>query len=65
LVHAIDLDLSSQKDVRRFAKVVGDRFPRIHYLVNNAGKGGRIYAPKVPQITEDGFEKIMSTNYFG
>jgi hypothetical protein len=36
-VHAAKLDLSSQKDVKRFAKEIDEKFPRLNYLINNAG----------------------------
>ncbi len=64
------LDLSLQKDVRRFAAEMTDGFPRLHYLVNNAGmvlhteKG---FGEKNVQRedTEDGLELCMASNFFG
>ena len=57
------LDLSSQRDVRRFAKDVDSKFEKIHFLVNNAGilmnKGGERVN------SADGYEMVMATNYFG
>ena len=66
-VHGLQLDLSSQTDVRRFAAEVMARFPKIHYLVCNAGVGGKIYAGgerSRTDLTEDGLDRIMAANYF-
>jgi NAD(P)-dependent dehydrogenase (short-subunit alcohol dehydrogenase family) len=60
-VHAMKLDLSSQKDIKRFVSKVKEQFPNIHYLINNAGMYGTARA----ENTEDGLEKVMATNYFG
>ena len=64
------LDLSSQRDIRRFvASEIEGKFAKVHFLVNNAGMvtasegdgdgGGK------RTNSEDGFEATMATNYFG
>jgi NAD(P)-dependent dehydrogenase (short-subunit alcohol dehydrogenase family) len=63
-IHSFALDLSSQKDVRRFAKEIDSKFTKLHYLVNNAGMANDGFGLPMER-TEDGFEKIISTNYLG
>ena len=62
-MQALKLDLSSQKDIHRFAKEVNSTFDKIHFLINNAGilmnKGGKRVN------SADGYEMVMATNYFG
>ena len=61
------LDLSSQKDIKRFVSEINGRFAKVHFLVNNAG----VLSASVSddgtrrKNTEDGFETTMATNYFG
>eukprot|EP00095_Tigriopus_kingsejongensis_P000776 maker-scaffold67_size430214-snap-gene-1.20 protein:Tk00776 transcript:maker-scaffold67_size430214-snap-gene-1.20-mRNA-1 annotation:"retinol dehydrogenase 12-like isoform x2" len=72
-VHAKLLDLSTQKDVQRFAGEILAEFPQIHYLVNNAGMVGDIMHTRSPnpkygdafKVTPDGHELIMATNFLG
>ena len=62
------LDVSSQKDVRRFAREIQDEFPTINVLINNAGIGGEAgpnMATKPARHSVDGHELIMATNYYG
>lgn len=54
------LDLGSLASVRAFAARVGQRFPRVHGLVNNAGV---MNTP--PGKTADGFETQFGTNHLG
>jgi len=56
-LHLMQVDLSVQGDVRRFAQELLERFPAIHVLVNNAG----IY-PSERRLTEDGIEETWATN---
>lgn len=51
-------DLSSQRDVRRLAEQVRERYGRLHVLVNNAGG----LFPK-RQTSPDGFEMTLAVNY--
>ena len=67
-IHVHKLDLSSQKDVRRFVREVTKDFPAINILINNAGMAGSIdesntVNPRSESV--DGHEMIMATNYFG
>jgi NAD(P)-dependent dehydrogenase (short-subunit alcohol dehydrogenase family) len=55
------LDLSSQASVHTFAGAVLAAGEPIHILVNNAG----IMAVPQRQLTEDGFELQLATNYLG
>ena len=66
-VHSMAVDLSLQRDVERFAKEVCDRFPRLHYLVNNAGVGPESLfgGSDVRKESRDKRELIMATNYLG
>lgn len=64
------LDLASQSDVRRFAKEIKDKYPKIHYLVNNAGLVGDIGKDfrgikETRKDTVDGFELTMASNFLG
>ena len=56
-LHLMQVDLSIQGDVRRFAQDLLERFPAIHVLVNNAG----IYLSE-RRLTEDGIEETWATN---
>ncbi|XP_011866225.1 PREDICTED: retinol dehydrogenase 11-like isoform X1 [Vollenhovia emeryi] len=54
------LDLSSLQSVRECAQMILAKEPAIHILVNNAGI---MFAPY--EITEDGFEIQLQSNYLG
>ena len=56
----LQLDLSSLKAVRAFAKSFNTQYDRLDLLINNAG----LLAPP-HTLTEDGFELQMGVNYFG
>jgi NAD(P)-dependent dehydrogenase (short-subunit alcohol dehydrogenase family) len=56
----VRLDLTSQSSVRSAAAEIGDRFPRIDLLINNAGVMDVPYAQ-----TADGFELTLATNHLG
>lgn len=72
-IHAKVLDLSLQKEVKRFAREILNQFPKIHFLINNAGLSGDIAErffpnPKVKQgreLTKEGHELRMATNFLG
>ena len=64
-MHAMKLDLSSQKDIKRFVSEINGRFAKVHFLVNNAGVISARDAGTMRKNTEDGFETTMATNYFG
>jgi NAD(P)-dependent dehydrogenase (short-subunit alcohol dehydrogenase family) len=53
-------DLSSQAEVRRLAREVHDRYPRLDVLVNNAGA---IFFGR--QETADGIERTFALNHLG
>ncbi|KAK8402308.1 hypothetical protein O3P69_000610 [Scylla paramamosain] len=55
------LDTSDLSSVRNFAKEVLDTEKAIHVLINNAGA----VFPDKRQVTADGLELTMATNYFG
>lgn len=59
-VEVMELDLLSMKSVKDFAKDIKSKHPKINLLVNNAGVSGIDRT-----VTEDDFEKHMSTNYLG
>ncbi|ORW63964.1 SDR family NAD(P)-dependent oxidoreductase [Mycobacterium saskatchewanense] len=54
------LDLSSLDSVRSAAAALGEAYPRIDLLINNAGV---MWTPK--STTEDGFELQFGTNHLG
>ena len=56
----LNIDLSSLKSVRDFAKSFIDKFERLDFLINNAG----VMMPPY-QKTKDGLELQMAANYFG
>jgi NAD(P)-dependent dehydrogenase (short-subunit alcohol dehydrogenase family) len=62
-LHPEILDLASQKSIHAFAKRVIDRFPgeSLDLSINNAG----VMALPAREITEDGFERQLATNYLG
>lgn len=55
------LDTSDLSSVRSFAKEVLKTEGAIHILINNAGIGGK----EKQEITRDGFDLTMATNYYG
>ncbi len=55
----VELELGSLKSVKRGARLILERAPRIDVLVNNAGVGG------ARGLTEDGFELAFGVNYLG
>jgi NAD(P)-dependent dehydrogenase (short-subunit alcohol dehydrogenase family) len=57
-VDTILADLASQASVRRLAAEVGDRFPRLDVLINNAGA---MYATR--QLTGEGIELTWALNH--
>jgi NAD(P)-dependent dehydrogenase (short-subunit alcohol dehydrogenase family) len=54
------LDVSRLREVREFAGQFREQYDRLDLLVNNAGI---MMAPY--EVTEDGFEKQLATNYLG
>jgi NAD(P)-dependent dehydrogenase (short-subunit alcohol dehydrogenase family) len=59
-VSIVRLDLTSLASIREAAASVGNRFGRIHVLVNNAG----VMRPPYTK-TADGFELQLATNHLG
>ncbi|KFM62392.1 Retinol dehydrogenase 12, partial [Stegodyphus mimosarum] len=55
-----DLDLCSFRSVRKCAEDILKTEERLDVLINNAGVTGR-----PPELTEDGCEKVMQSNYLG
>ncbi len=62
-LHPEILDLSVQASVHAFAKRVMERFPgqSLDLLINNAG----VMALPTREVTADGFERQLATNYLG
>jgi NAD(P)-dependent dehydrogenase (short-subunit alcohol dehydrogenase family) len=54
------LDLASMASVRDAAVRIGDRYPRLDVLINNAGV---MYGPRARTV--DGFELHLATNHLG
>jgi len=59
-VEVLELDLSSIKSVKRFAKTLSSKYNHLDYLINNAG----VMMPPYSK-TEDGFELQFGTNHLG
>jgi NAD(P)-dependent dehydrogenase (short-subunit alcohol dehydrogenase family) len=59
-VDVVRLDLASLASVREAARRLGDEYPRIDLLINNAG----LMIPPYGR-TEDGFESQIGTNHLG
>ena len=59
-VHVLEGDLASQKSVRKAAAEFLRRSPELHVLVNCAG----VFLP-TREVTEDGVERTLATNYVG
>lgn len=59
-INLISIDTSSLSQVRSFADQVAKQYDQLHYLFNNAGIMMSPY-----QVTEDGFENQLATNYLG
>jgi NAD(P)-dependent dehydrogenase (short-subunit alcohol dehydrogenase family) len=57
-VDLIIADLSSLEEVRRLARTLLDRYPKIHVLINNAGQYNTQRL-----VTVDGFEAVFAVNY--
>lgn len=56
----MEMDLASLASVKRFAQKFQEKFDQLDLLINNAG----IMMPPY-QVTEDGFENQLGTNYIG
>ncbi len=59
-VHVMEIDTSSLASVRNFATEYSMKYKKLDVLVNNAG----IMMPPY-QLSEDGFENQLATNYLG
>jgi retinol dehydrogenase-12 len=59
-VHVLEGDLASQASVRQAAADFLARSPELHVLVNCAG----VFLP-TREVTEDGVERTLATNYVG
>lgn len=55
------LDLADLASVAAFADRVSQRHDKVHLLINNAG----VMVPPTRQVTRDGFELQLGTNYLG
>lgn len=59
-IEVMALDLGSLASIREFVTKVREKYGRVNVLINNAGMTSRTYGK-----TQDGFEQIVGTNYFG
>jgi NAD(P)-dependent dehydrogenase (short-subunit alcohol dehydrogenase family) len=59
-IEVMQLDVASLGSIREFVVRFGEKYSKLDVLINNAGIlcGGR-------QETEDGFNRVMATNYLG
>ena len=59
----IPCDIRDEQAVRRLFEVLGDKFGRLDFLINNAG----IFGPAVPvdQVPTDGWREALDTNLTG
>ena len=58
-INVMTLDLAELESIHSFAKNLGEKYPKIDVLLNNAG----IFCPY--QKTKDGFEMQIGTNHLG
>ncbi|KAJ8927134.1 hypothetical protein NQ314_020407 [Rhamnusium bicolor] len=59
-IEVLKLDISIMDSVKQFSTTVKENYPKIHYLINNAGI---MFGPYIETI--DGYESQFSTNYLG
>lgn len=59
-IFVMKLDISSSKSIRSFIENYIEQFQEINILINNAGISKNSH-----EMTEDGFEINVGTNYFG
>ncbi|XP_023019224.1 polyprenol dehydrogenase [Leptinotarsa decemlineata] len=59
-IDVIKLDISVMDSVKNFAMNVREKYPEVHYLINNAGI---MFGPHIE--TRDGYESQFATNYLG
>jgi len=59
---AIQADLSSQAGAQELAGAVGERFPELHILVNNAGA---TWGAPLEEFPASGWQRVLSTNVEG
>jgi NAD(P)-dependent dehydrogenase (short-subunit alcohol dehydrogenase family) len=59
-IYLMHCDVSDMKSVDRFSKAFQERFMCLNVLINNAGA-----AFSKRQVTEEGYEKTIATNYLG
>jgi NAD(P)-dependent dehydrogenase (short-subunit alcohol dehydrogenase family) len=58
-VHAVPADVSTVEGVRQLAAQVGERFPALNILVNNAGA---TWGQPLDEFTEAGWDRTVDTN---
>lgn len=59
-IDAYQLDVSLLKSVEKFVEAVKDKYPKVDYLINNAGIMFGDF-----KLTEEGHESQFATNYLG
>jgi len=59
-IRTMRVDMSSQKEIRKFVTQFQRDYSKLHVLINNAGIMMSPY-----KVTEDGFENQFATNYIG
>jgi retinol dehydrogenase-14 len=59
-IEVMQLDLASLSSIRQFARQFSQKYQKLNVLINNAG-----LSSMTREETQDGFEKIMGTNYLG
>ena len=70
-LHAMQLDLSDFDNVRAFAKKFNAKFPKLHFLVNNAGihylsaPGRPMFDTSIKCESKQGFDLSFASNYMG
>lgn len=63
-VRVLQCELSSMDSVRRAAELINDDYEQIDCLINNAGMGATP-GSNAHNVTADGIEVLMASNYFG
>lgn len=62
-VYLMQVDLSSQASIRRFASDFLERYGQLHVLIHNAANFD--HTQKKPVITDDDVETVFATNHLG
>eukprot|EP00933_Yihiella_yeosuensis_P083609 TRINITY_DN97852_c0_g1_i1.p1 TRINITY_DN97852_c0_g1~~TRINITY_DN97852_c0_g1_i1.p1 ORF type:complete len:370 (-),score=61.79 TRINITY_DN97852_c0_g1_i1:81-1190(-) len=64
-VIVMELDLASISSIRRFVQNIGSKYSQLDVLILNAGIARSFLGSSSFNVTEDGLEEMMGTNFLG